>query len=349
MALCLHGFIDGNTTAEYSPESGARMYTINHEGLSGAVTDYQGEAFNALPRERLVRLLLSHQQGLEHFMQWHTVLPVKFGTLLDGPGELLRLMSSEYARLKEVLSATKGHIEMEVAATWDTRRLLNEMSRDERVARQRDAIAAKSQVTVADRVLLGQVVKAALDQRRENYRDEMLRFLKPLSDSVAFNPLVSDEMVLNVAFLIQRDRQHDFDSRMQELDLRFQNEINFRVIGPLPPYNFSSIEIVHLTWEEVHESQRLLELPGTISPDEVRRAYRRRAARMQQSPSSSQKNTPETLVRLKKASDLLLEYCEVRHHGPPAQESPELLSLSVRGPKGEEIDPSRFGCYQKVC
>lgn len=329
---------------------------VGRDGLGCAVSSYRGDAFETLSRERLVRTLLAHQRVVEHVMQRHVVLPVKFGTMLGSSREAIDLLVQGRSAFVDTLALSEDKIEIDVAATWDTDRVLREIGSEDVVVRAREAISGPGRPTVEDRVRLGQLVKASMDTRREEFRDRMVRFLRPVAIDVAAHALVSDELVINVAFLVERARQPELDQRIRALDALFEDGINFRVVGPLPLYSFCTVEVMRLTAEQVDEARQTLHLGGLISEPEVRKAYRRLAVIEQREPMQSNRLVSDELARLRSASDLLLRYCQARNQSPGGgpdrdRHSPPndpMFKVAIKGSASDEIEAGRFGGLERV-
>ncbi|MEW6034235.1 MAG: GvpL/GvpF family gas vesicle protein [Chloroflexota bacterium] len=330
----------------------AAARTVMHQEIGCVVGDWTGGEVKALPKEELVRCLLIHQRVIERIMADCTVLPVKFGTILMGPREVRCLLSQGHSLLEEALSSVRDKVEIEVAATWDARQVLQEVGKEGEVVRAREAVMGGGQPTVEQRVQLGRVVKACLDRRRERCREEAVSFLKPVSVAFASNTLMSDEMVMNLAFLVERARRAEFDDRVQRLDDLFQNRINFRIIGPLPPYSFSMVEVTRLTPSQVEEARQALQLGDGVSQAEVRRAYRRLAAAVQRDLGPADKVASERVARLRQASELLVAYCRARGQANrdslADQYAGSLFAISIKGSSAQEIEAARFGGAERV-
>ena len=351
----IYGIITGNETSFNisGVDNSTPVYTIADQDVSCVLSDYGGEAFGALSKEELVRRLLAHQRVVEWVMQDHTVLPVKFGTLLNSSQEVLGLLTQGHSGFVDTLAAIQDKVEIEVAAAWDTSEALQEMSKEEDVVRVKESITHKGEPTVEDRVHLGQVVKACMDRRRDSYRERMIDFLKPLSVDVAPNAMVSDQMVMNVAFLVDRARQQEFDEGVNQLDNLFQNEITFRVIGPLPPYSFNTVEITRLTPQQVEEARGTLHLGDAISEGEIRKAYRRLAAEEQRSLRPEDKPAKDQFViaKLRQASELLLRYCRAQKgEGRDTLANVEkcLFAIEMKRSRSDEVEPARFSSSERV-
>ena len=355
--IYLYGIVEGTEEADLGilgVDGANPALIVAGDGLGWVVSDCGREDWGTLPREQLLTCLLRHQQVVERVMQEQTVLPVKFGTTLDSPGDVSALLAQADRNLGKTLDSMQGKAEMDVAATWDLEKVLKEVGHEDEVVQAREAIIRKGEPTAEDRVKLGQMVKACLDRRRGAYRERMLDVLRPLAISVAPNALISDEMVMNVAFLVDRAREGEFDEQVRELDSLFDNRITFRVIGPLPPYSFSTVEITRLTAEQVEEARQELELPERFAEADIRRAYRRLAAEEQRKALSGMEAPVDRLARLRRAPDVLMAYWRGRPApgrrgdvcGSGATDC--LFAVSVRGTGYQEVEAARFGGAVRV-
>ncbi|MEK7778332.1 MAG: GvpL/GvpF family gas vesicle protein, partial [Chloroflexota bacterium] len=233
--IYLYGVVDSGEDADLGIpgfDGVNPIYRVGYGGIGCVVSDYTGEPMASLSREGLVKNLLRHQEAIERVMGRHTVLPAKFGTLLGSVDEVRALLSQRHSQLADALTSIKDMVEIDVAATWDTARVLQEIGREEEVSHARDAFSRGGSPTVAQQIQLGQMVKARMDSRRSAYRDRMAAFLVPAAVQMLDNALISDQLVMNVAFLVGRGRQHDFYAAVQRLDGIFGNEITFRMVGP---------------------------------------------------------------------------------------------------------------------
>jgi len=313
-------------------DSSSPVYAITYQDLGCVVSNYFGKEFSAMSKEEVVRCLLAHQVVVEHIMKKHTVLPVKFGTVLATSDEVQELLSRGRQQFVDTLGWIHDKVEVEVAATWDTGRVLREIGAEPEIVRAREAIASKpGQQTLEERVRLGQMVKASMDRRRDSYRQRMISFLKPVAVDVQPNALVSDEMVMNVAFLVGRANQEEFDSRVRQLNDLFHDQINFRIIWPLPPHSFATVEVTRLSPEKIEEAKQLLGLGENISEAEVRRAYRHLAAETHPDRKPGDELAKVQFAKLRQASDLLIAYCQGQ------AESGGNLLINVRRLKNEYL------------
>ncbi len=330
----IYGIIDSSNETDFNISGlngSSPVYTIAYQGLGCLVSNYFGEKFSSRPGEEVVRCLLTHQVVVEHVMRQHTVLPVKFGTVLTTSDEVRSLLLQGHSQFVDALAWIQDKVEIEVAATWNTKQILQEISTEPEIIRASKAIAGRRQPALQGQIELGRMVKASMDRRRSSYRQQMLNFLTSVAIDVQPNALVSDEMVMNVAFLVQNTNQEEFDSCVKQLNDLFHNQINFRIIGPLPPYSFATVEVTRPNPEKIEEARQLLHLGKTFSEPEVRKAYRRLAAESHPDYRATEELARVQFVKLHQASELLLAYC--RRHS----ESDGNLLINIRRQRDEEV------------
>jgi len=90
---------------------------------------------------------------------------------------------------------------------------------------------------------LGEMVKKALDQKREREAAGLLASLRPLAYRTQESAIVVDRMIVNAAFLVARSREEEFDRAVRRLDEDLGQRIIFKYVGPVPPYNFVNIVV----------------------------------------------------------------------------------------------------------
>jgi hypothetical protein len=101
--------------------------------------------------------------------------------------------------------------------------------------------------TYYERVELGRRVEAALAERRATEAAAIVAALAPLAEREAELRALDEDMILNRAFLVRRENEALFDARMQSVAERYADRVNFRYVGPVPPYNFVRLQAGWLT------------------------------------------------------------------------------------------------------
>jgi hypothetical protein len=203
--------------------------------------------------------VLKHEWVIEQVMQYYTVLPVRFGTVAANVDDIrVKLLRRHFGSLHGMLKRLDNKVELGVKASWNRERVFATLLDDDPELRLfRDALTGRPEAeTLYERVQLGQMVEQALTARRSHDAQHMLEVLRPLAQQVRENPLGDDMMVLNAAFLVDKRRESVFDARGRALDEEYAGLLNFRYVGPLPPFNFVSLVV---TWDN--------EGPASQAPD----------------------------------------------------------------------------------
>lgn len=193
---------------------------------------------------------IAHEIVVEEAMLRSDVLPVRFNTVAKCPQDVAdKLLARRYGELHHLLDLMRGRIELGLKLFWKRDRLFAEIAReDPRIRSLRDAVAATTQEqSHYERIKLGQMTEEAIIVKRDREAEEFLRLLQPLSVEMKVNKVLTDMMLLNAAFLVERSREAVFDETVSALDEAHSDRLIVKYAGPLPPYNFVNLTV---RWEE---------------------------------------------------------------------------------------------------
>ena len=247
---CIIPCAEERTFPEVAPIGGGDepVHTVNHRGLAAVVSDSPMPSYETTRANMLV-----HQRVLESVMQEYPLLPVRFGTITDGSSPLAdieRLLERRCQEFDQLLAEMAGKVELGVKALWrDEKATFEEiLAESPRLLRLRNTLEGKPpQATYFDRLRLGQMVKEALERKRSAEAASLLTPLRKVAHRVVENPILVDKIVLNAAFLIDRQREVAFDHSISQLEETQGHRFAFKYIGPVPPYNFVNIVV---NWHE---------------------------------------------------------------------------------------------------
>ncbi|MEA1965352.1 MAG: GvpL/GvpF family gas vesicle protein, partial [Candidatus Aerophobetes bacterium] len=89
----------------------------------------------------------------------------------------------------------------------------------------------------------GQLVKSLVDKWREKYYSRVYRKLMRVAVDGRYNPPISVENLLNASFLVDKDKEKQFDNLIDKLDSEYGEMVNFKVVKPVSPYNFVDVKL----------------------------------------------------------------------------------------------------------
>jgi hypothetical protein len=190
--------------------------------------------------------VMAHARVLEAAIEAAPVVPMRFGMVFpDEEAVRSDLLEARHDELARWLKRLEGHVQVTVKVTYHEDAVLREIvAADPEIARLSEATrGGAEEATYNDRVRLGELVNAAIEQRRQRDGTEILERLNPLAVASLTEPPEKEFMVLNAPFLVERDRLSEFDATLEEVAAERLDLMSFRLLGPMPAYHFVS-------WEE---------------------------------------------------------------------------------------------------
>jgi len=214
------------------------VYTITFKDMAAVVSDIP-----LAPIDSTRENLMAHERVNDTVMRDHTVIPMSFGTIFKTPDDIVELLRSAYEAFADVLSKMKDKVEFGLKVLWDRDEIVRAIEQeDEDIHRLKREISSQKGSTYFARMQYGRLIDGALQQRSERYVAEILQRLRDVSVASRVNRAIGDKMIMNAAFLVQRDQDPAFDKRIKEIASHF-DKLTFRYTGPWPPYNFVNIRL----------------------------------------------------------------------------------------------------------
>lgn len=224
----------------FSGVDGSIVRAVEGGGLAALVSDLRADALTA------AREVRAHWRVLEQASEHATVLPVRFGTVLESDDAVReRLLEANADRLAGLLEELAGRVQLGVKGSYDQERLLRVVIADspavaalrERVRPLRDASG------YYDKIRLGEMIAAQVAQRRERDTALALDRLEPLAVAGREHDPSDPYAAFNLAFLVERDGVDRFSAGVRRLGEEVADRIELRYVGPLPPYSFAEADL----------------------------------------------------------------------------------------------------------
>jgi len=264
-------------TADVAPSFGP-IRTVPVGDVVAYVSTYTGPEVEAMPQNELPAFLLSHQSVIEKLMRVTPVLPVRLGTVLSDDEQVASALRTSNELLRDSIDAFAGTVEVDVAATWNLPEVLAGVALEPDVQAAKEAASQSSSTSRQEAMIkVGQLVEARLAALRDQLESVILERLRPLARDVQLNPVVSDELVCNVALLIDKSSASEIDDSLRELDAELQGKYDFRRVGPLPPYSFASVHLHTIGADDIARALHVLSLAEVGEAGVVDDAFRRLA------------------------------------------------------------------------
>ena len=310
----IYGIIQSNGKRNFGSiglgDPKGEVYTVTHQDISAVVSDSPITAYHSMTKDRVAKDLFCHQSVIEKVMKDHTVLPMKFGTLVEEEKEVAQILKMGYEQFKQTLSWINHKIELDVVALWNRDMIFQELAEEKEIKEFKEKIASSpAGPQLSDRINLGRMVETSLKKKNLEHAEGIKCALKEKAEDLCTHDTLDNMMILNCSFLLEAKREKEFDAKLNELDERYQKRINFRCVGPLPPYSFSTVEVKKIGFDAIDQARKLLGLGEEITPSEIKRAHRRLVFKCHPDKNPQMDPLSKEFNELNQAYKFLLEYC----------------------------------------
>ncbi len=311
----IYGIIQANEKKSFGPiglgDPKKEVYIVPYRDISAVVSDSPIIDYDTMTKDKVVSDLFCHQSAIEKVMKNHTIIPMKFGTFVEGEEDVARVLKIGQGQFKEALGRMNNKIELDVVVLWDKKLIFAEIAEEKEIKEFKKKIASRpAGPQLDDRVKLGRMVEKFLKKKNLEFAEKILCALKEIAFDFCRHDTLDDTMILNSSFLLNRNSERDFDIKLNELDEKYKKKINFRCVGPLAPYSFSTIEVKKVGFEDIDKARKLLGLEEEITPKETKSAHRKLVFKYHPDKNLQANPFDKEFNELTQAYKLLLEYCQ---------------------------------------
>ena len=187
------------------------------------------------------RNLLAHTEVLQQVVASQCVLPMQFGVVMPSESAVASdLLGAHEDALLEQLATFDRLVEVDLKVTCQEEVLLRVLMKQRpELAELRESIRGRpADATYFERIELGETVAAAMEDKRGELLGETVARLEPAALGTEVSEPTHEQMLVNVAFLVERDRLSKFDEQAEALARDFGPDLRCKYVGPLPPFRF---------------------------------------------------------------------------------------------------------------
>ena len=229
--------------------SGNRVHTINYRDLAAVVSDAPQIEELKLNKENTT----THELVINAVLKDFTVLPVGFGCVTDSAHQIKeKVLKPNFDQLEQLLREMDGKIELILKALWKDNRILHQeilkvtpgiKNRVNKLFPTGKTGKRDPGQMILSAGKLGKRLIQATDKVKKCYTDEFVAPLEQLALDKRFKKLFTPLMICNVAFLVIRDKEEEFEKAVDDLDRKYGQDIKFIYSGPSAPYSFVDFRI----------------------------------------------------------------------------------------------------------
>ncbi|MEK7274701.1 MAG: GvpL/GvpF family gas vesicle protein [Candidatus Desantisbacteria bacterium] len=239
----IYGVIAANEPEDFEVSGiggrGDKLYTICFNGTAAVISNSPIVKYS-VSRENVI----AHEKAVEEVMKGHTILPVRFGTIAEDEEKVKRILEKEHDRFVTLLQNIEGKRELGLKAIFNENVYQDILEKYEDIRLLKKKIAdLPPEKTHYQRMEIGKKVEDALEEEKKICKESILNTLSPLAEKMKTNYTYGERMILNAAFLVDKEKEAEFDRLVSEFDAKYADKIKFKYVGTLPPFNFVNLII----------------------------------------------------------------------------------------------------------
>jgi hypothetical protein len=222
-----------------------RVRRLVHRDVAALVSDVDDGPLVA------ARGLRAHWRVLEEAAGKVTVLPVRFGTVMESEDAVVeQFLAPRHDSLVAQLAELSGKVQLSVKAFYDEDELMRGVVESSpAVAKLRERVRGRPKAaTYYERINLGEAVAGEVERARERDGAMVISRLGSLAVASRLEPPGTPDAAVNAAFLVERSRVDEFSEAVARLTDEVGERMRLRYLGPLPPYSFTEEQEATTTW-----------------------------------------------------------------------------------------------------
>ena len=238
MRIYTYGIIDSNVSIveSISGLEGVGVYNLSYRDI-GVVASKLINQIKEINRNDV----LKHEEVVERLMDNFTVLPVRFFTTFNQEEEVLVMLKEYYQDFKENLRHLRNKVEFGIRVIWPSETIKNRIIEASK--------RCHADVTITNSSPGGSFVKQKFEKYKidKEFAEEASRciivvddYFNRIAGEKKLQKLVSEDLLLNAAYLVEKEKQNEFKQAFEELRSA-PSDLRYLFSGPWPPYNFINL------------------------------------------------------------------------------------------------------------
>jgi hypothetical protein len=242
---CVIDFKEGEPEKNFGPwglgDRGDELRSLSYKDVAAVISNSPIKKYpvcreNCLPHQRAVEAVM--KEGF-------TALPVRYCTIAEDEAQVKKILKRDYKEFKDLLLNMKNKVELGLKAIFDEKLIYQDiLAKNKEIRLWKEKLMNQPpEKTYHQRIKVGRMVETALNMEKEKAKALALRTLKGLSEDFVVGANYGERMFLNASFLVERNKEPEFDKKVDELNESFEQGLKLKYVGEMPPFNFVCLEI----------------------------------------------------------------------------------------------------------
>ena len=185
--------------------------------------------------------LIAHSRMLDAVAARSAVLPMRFGAVLATNDDVQEaLLAPHHDEFAAALDKCADTVQFVAAGRYVQAVVLTEvLNENPEAAELATAIRGEDELATRDlRIRLGELVNAAITAKRDADTAAFTAAVEPYCEAIAAREPSHEEDAVHLALLVRRDQENDLWRGIHEASARWRDRVDFRLLGPMAPYDF---------------------------------------------------------------------------------------------------------------
>jgi len=275
--IYLYGALVGNCRDgldEISAGGGRiKLDCVSQGELSVVFSEVPGDFHSRSGRKGFIEWMIFHHQVLNYLHSRSKVIPFKAGTTVSGIDALLGLMEGNSSLLTDLLRKIEVLDEWNIAISFtDMQKVLHKAGEHPEIKKLKEEIQKKELITREDLIPVGIAIQGIVNEWKKQVASRVVSEIKSITNQIYINDVLDEDTLISLALLTTRagaDQAEDFLNGFPE-----EENLTARLVGPMPPHSFYTMEVKFIGREDLAEALDTLEITGIPNHRDLVKAKR---------------------------------------------------------------------------
>jgi hypothetical protein len=191
---------------------------------------------------------------IDKLFQQFTLLPVRFGSLMESNEIIEKLLERNYKEIQQNLQKVENKCEIGLKVFCDPEKFHAELRAKAEVEVQKSVFQEKDEAANENSIYRNYLIKKlkifrfeeSLSGYVDNIIEEITKHLVPLDTIWKFKKTTTAANIIDAVFLIEKEAKREKNAVLIQSVKELQNKypgLSFVLIGPWPPYSFVDITL----------------------------------------------------------------------------------------------------------
>jgi hypothetical protein len=234
---CISETVDPSGVSTITGVENAPLEIVDMDGLFCVVSETEVRE-QPLTREAA----FAHEKVLEGVMEQSAIIPLAFGHVVSSVDEVKStLLEPHRDALVAQLDFLRDKIELNLKAFWlDLPAVFADIANENEEIQR---IKQKKNIRREDQIRAGEIAAKAIEAKRAAFHQAIKDQFADLLVQEKQSKLFGDQMIVNLAVLIEQEKLDIFDARVEQYADERGKTVKVKYTGPVPPFNFVEMKI----------------------------------------------------------------------------------------------------------